>query len=70
MTSVLVAEDPVVCALLFADKEVIAKTCVDKSIDIGLSQVLFGTIELSLSNLSFLKMGLEDSLRMLWFHLI
>jgi len=70
LTSVLIAEDPVVCAFLFADKEVIAKTCVDKSIYISLGQILLGTVELCLSNLSLFKMGLEDSLWMLWFHLI
>jgi len=70
LTSVLVAEDPVISALLFTDKKVIAKTCVDKSIHISLSQVLLGTVELCLSNLSLFKMGLKDSLWMLWFHLI
>jgi hypothetical protein len=70
LTSVLIAEYPVICALLFADKKVIAKTCVDKSVDICLSQVLLGTVELRLSDLSLLEMGLEDSLWMLWLHLI
>ena len=62
MTLIFVLENPIFTSFFLADQKIVAKSSIDKSIDVGLGEVGFGRVELSCGLFVLFQMRFENIL--------